>query len=163
MVGQDIFDVVIILVLTFFAIRGYLVGFVGEVAAIVSLVGGFWVAHTFHTLLAEKITFVSEPLWRNMAAYVILFVAVVIAVAIMARVLQRILSFAFVSWADKLAGGVMGLAKGLIVCSIAFVVLGQFCANADFYKNSRVRPYFSTFIDTVRSSLPQDVVQKFHI
>lgn len=163
MVGQDIFDVVIILLLTFFAIRGYIVGFVGEVAGIVSLVGGFWVAHTFHAQLADKITFLSEPLWRNMAAYVILFVAVVIAVAIVARVLQKITTFAFVAWADHLGGAVMGLAKGLIVCSIAFVVLGQFCANADFYKNSRVRPYFTTFIDTVRDALPPDVVKKFKL
>ena len=43
--GQDIFDTATILILTFFAIRGYLNGFVGEVAAIVSLIGGFWAAH----------------------------------------------------------------------------------------------------------------------
>lgn len=161
--GQDIFDTSIVLILTFFSIRGYLNGFVGEVAAIVSLVGGFWVAHTFHPELAKHLSFVTEPVWRNMAAYVLLFIGVVIAVAILARILQRILSFAFVSWADHLGGGILGFAKGLILCSIAFIALNKFCANADFYKSSRVRPYFNAFIAQVRTALPPDIVKKFSI
>jgi len=146
--GQDIFDTATILILTFFAIRGYLNGFVGEVAAIVSLIGGFWAAHTFHPLLAS---------------YVIIFIAVIIAVAIIAKILQRILQFALISWADRVAGGILGLAKGIIIFSIIFILLNKFCANADFYKHSRVRPYFTAIINQIRTSLPPDIVKRFNI
>ena len=55
--GQDIFDVIIVRVLTAFAARGFWAGFVGEVAGLLSIVGGFWVSHHFHTVLAPHLTF----------------------------------------------------------------------------------------------------------
>lgn len=161
--GQDIFDTAIILLLAFFTIRGWLNGFVGEIAAIVSLIGGFWAAHTFHKDLAPQLTFVSDPLWQNMGAYIIIFVAVIIAVAMVAKLFQRILSFAFIAWADRVFGAMLGLAKGLILCTIAFVVINKFFATAEFFQQSRVRPYFASFIEQVRTLLPPDVVKRFSL
>ena len=161
--GQDIFDTAVILLLTFFTIRGWLNGFVGEIAAIVSLIGGFWAAHTFHKDLAPQLTFVSDPLWQNMVAYVAIFVAVIIAVAVVAKLFQRILSFAFIAWADRVFGALLGLAKGLILCTIAFLFINKFFATAEFFQHSRVRPYFATFIDEVRTHLPPDLVKRFSI
>ena len=94
--GQDIFDVIIVLVLTAFAARGFWTGFVGEVAGLLSIVGGFWVSHHFHTVLAPHLTFITEPAWRNIASYVLLFLGVLIAVGLLARLLQKLLAFSFV-------------------------------------------------------------------
>ena len=90
--GQDIFDVIIVLVLTAFAARGFWTGFVGEVAGLISIVGGFWVSHHFHTVLAPHLTFITEPAWRNIASYVLLFLGVLIAVGLLARLLQKLLA-----------------------------------------------------------------------
>ena len=43
LMGQDIFDVIIVLVLTAFAARGFWTGFVGEVAGLISIVGAWYV------------------------------------------------------------------------------------------------------------------------
>ena len=52
--GQDIFDVIIVLVLTAFAARGFWTGFVGEVAGLISLVGGFLLASSGLGILGIK-------------------------------------------------------------------------------------------------------------
>ena len=117
--GQDIFDLIIVLALVFFAGRGFVRGFVGEVAGVVSLVGGFWAAHAYHSLLSPRLTAIADPAWRTIAAYVLIFLAVILVVAVLARLLQKILSFSFVSWADRLAGGLLGLAKGVLLCALA--------------------------------------------
>lgn len=161
--GQDILDITIILILFFFTIRGYFNGLVGEVAAIVSLVGGFLAAHHCHPLLAPHLDFIAEPMWRTAAAYVIIFVAVVVGVALAARLIQRLLSLAFATWLDRLGGGFFGLAKGIVVCSLIFLILGKFFSTADFYQNSRVRPYMVSIIDQIRTSLPPDIVKKFSL
>ncbi|MDO5537813.1 MAG: CvpA family protein [Desulfovibrionaceae bacterium] len=161
--GQDIFDLTFILILFFFTIRGYFNGLVGEVAAIVSLVGAFWVAHTFHDKLAPQLTFIAEPAWRTMASYVLLFIAVVIAVALAARMLQRLLKLAFASWADHLGGGLFGLAKGILLCSLIFILMGKFFSTSDFYKNSRVRPYMTAITEQIRASLPPDLISRFKL
>lgn len=98
-------------------------GFVGEVAGVVSLVGGFWAAHAYHSLLSPRLTAIADPAWRTIAAYVLIFLAVILVVAVLARLLQKILSFSFVSWADRLAGGLLGLAKGVLLCALALLVL----------------------------------------
>lgn len=156
--GQDIFDLIVVLILVYFTIRGFLHGFVGEVAGLVSLIGGFWAANACHADLAPHLQFIADPSWRVIAAYILIFVAFIIAVAIIARILQKILSFAFVSWADKLAGGALGLSKGILLCSLVLVFLQKFFHNAPFLQHSRVLPYFNTLMTHIRSWLPPELV-----
>ena len=161
--GQDIFDLIIVLILVFFGTRGFISGFVGEVAGLVSLLGGFWAAHHYHALLAPRLTLIVDPSWRVIAAYVLIFLGVIISVAILARILQKILSFSFVSWADKLAGGMLGLAKGILLCSLALLFLQKFFAGAPFMQHSRVLPYFNALMIQVHGWLPPDLTARLGI
>ena len=161
--GQDIFDLVIVLLLTLFTARGFLHGFVGEIAGIVSLLGGFWAAHQYHAALASRLTFVADPGWRVIAAYVCIFLVVIVGVALVARLLQKVLSFSFVSWADKMAGGLLGLAKGVLLCSLALLVLQKFFADAPFMQNSRTLPYFNALMAQVHGWLPPDLTSRLGI
>ena len=156
--GQDIFDLIIVLALVFFAGRGFVHGFVGEVAGVVSLVGGFWAAHAYHSLLSPRFTAIADPAWRTIAAYVLIFLAVILV-----RLLQKILSFSFVSWADRLAGGLLGLAKGVLLCALALLVLQKFFHDAPFMQHSRVLPYFNALMEQVRTWLPPDLVSRLGI
>jgi membrane protein required for colicin V production len=155
--GQDIFDLIIVLILVFFAARGFIQGFVGEVAGLVSLLGGFWAAHHYHQLLAPRLTMLTDPAWRVIAAYVLIFLGVIISVALLARILQKILSFSFVSWADKLAGCLLGLAKGVLICSLVLLFLQKFFAGAPFMQHSRALPYFNALMYQVHGWLPSDL------
>ncbi|MBB5143189.1 CvpA family protein [Desulfovibrio intestinalis] len=158
--GQDIFDLIVVLTLAFFAGRGYINGFVGEVAGIVSLLGGFWVAHNYHDMLSPHLAFITDPGWRTIAAYVLVFLGVLIAVALLARLLQKILSFSFVSWADRMAGAALGLAKGALLWSLGMIVLQKFFSHAAFMQHSRVLPYFTALTAQVRGWLPPDLVSR---
>ena len=157
---QDIFDLIVVLTLAFFAGRGYLNGFVGEVAGIVSLLGGFWAAHTYHHLLSPHLTLISDPGWRTIAAYVLVFLGVLISVALLARLLQKILSLSFVSWADRLAGAALGFAKGALLWSLCMLVLQKYFSQAAFMQHSRVPPYFVALSAQVRGWLPPDLVSR---
>ena len=138
-------------------------GFVGEVAGLVSLLGGFWAAHHYHALLAPRLTLIVDPSWRVIAAYVLIFLGVIISVAILARILQKILSFSFVSWADKLAGGMLGLAKGILLCSLGLLFLQKFFAGAPFMQHSRALPYFNALMTQVHGWLPPDLTARLGI
>lgn len=161
--GQDIFDVIVVLVLVFFTFRGFWNGFVGEVADLVSLVGGLWAAHRFYPLLADHLTFISEPAFRQLAAFVLIFIAAIILVALVARILQKILSFTFVAWVDKLAGGILGLAKGVLLCAIVLLFLKKILGDMLFLQNSRALPYFTSLIGQIRAWLPPEVLNFFNI
>ncbi|GFH62491.1 MAG: colicin V production family protein [Candidatus Desulfovibrio kirbyi] len=159
--GQDIFDLITVLVLVFFAARGYLRGFIGEVSGIASLAGGLWAAHVWHARLAERLTTaIQDPSWRTIAAYALIFFAVILFVAILSRALQKIISFSFVAPADKAAGCLLGLVKGVILCALLLLVLQKFFYDAPFMQYSRAMQYFNIVIEQVRTLLPQDVLVK---
>lgn len=158
--SQDIFDLVIVVTLLFFAIRGVRNGFVGEIAGIASLVGGFWAAKTWVGALAPRLQFISDPAWRPLAASVIIFIVVMLAIGLIARLVQKMLSWSFAGWIDKLAGFFLGLAKGVLIWALLFIVLEKLFSDAQFMRDSRAVPYFSALIDQIRAWLPPDIVGK---
>ena len=158
--GQDIFDLAVVLILVFFTVRGFFNGFVGEVAGLVSLLGGFWAARTYHGHLAPQLTFIADPTWRTLAAYVFIFIGVIIIVSLLAYILKKILSFSFVTWADKIAGGLLGLTKGVLLCALALLLVQKMFGNAAFLQQSRVVPYFNALLAQIRTWLPPDILTR---
>jgi membrane protein required for colicin V production len=154
---QDIFDLIVVLTLVFFAGRGYLNGFIEEVAGFASLLGGFWAARLWHPFLAARLNFISEPSWRVIAAYVLIFLAVILLVGILARVLQKILTFSFALWADKTIGLLVGFAKGLLLCALLLMILQKFFSGEPFMRLSRTLPYLDALMQMIRGWLPQEL------
>ncbi|MDR3320418.1 MAG: CvpA family protein [Desulfovibrio sp.] len=155
--GQDIFDLIVVLALIFFAGRGFLHGFVGEMAGLVSLLGGFLAAQAWHPLIADRLVFISELAWRVIAAYVLVFLAVILVVGLLARVFQKILTFSFISWADKVAGMLVGFVKGMLLCVLVLIVLQKFFHNEPFMRQSRTLPYLNALMEQVWAWLPQEL------
>ncbi len=83
-----------------------------------------------------------------------------IVVAVAARVLKKIISFSFASWADRLAGGLLGLAKGVIIWGLLLIIILNLFQNAEFVKDSRVIPYFRALIEQIRELLPPDIAAR---
>lgn len=158
--GQDIFDLIVILVLVFFTGRGMYNGFIGEAAGIVALVGGFWAANTFLPTVAPKLTFVADPTWRPLAAYALIFIGVMLLVAIVAQILRKILQLSFTIWIDRIAGLALGLCKGLLVCSVILLIVQKFFYDADFVKHSRTLPYLQHIMQQIRDWLPDDLTSR---
>ena len=155
--GQDIFDLVIIVSLVFFTLRGVRAGLVGEVAGLASLVGGFWAARTFHGLVSPHLTFIAASGWRTPVAYAVVFAGVMFGVGLVARLLKKLVAFSFATWADRLAGGVFGLAKGVLIWALLLIVAEKLFLNDAFLRDSRVMPYFQALVRQLRAWLPPDM------
>lgn len=158
--GHDIFDLVIIVTLVFFTLRGASNGFVGEVAGIFSLVGGFWAARAWNGQVAPYLDFIADPGLRSIAACALIFVVVMLAIGLLARILKKIVAFSFVAWADRLAGALLGLCKGLLIWALVFIVLEKLFQDAAFMRDSRALPYFSALIDQIRQWLPPELASR---
>lgn len=161
--GQDIFDLVIILTLVFFTLRGAGVGLVGEVAGVVSLVGGFWAARAWHGLVSPHLAFITSEGWRTLAAYGLVFVGVMLGVGLVARLLRKAVALSFASWADRLAGAFFGLAKGVLIWALVLIVAEKLFQNDAFMRDSRVMPYFHALVAQLRAWLPPDITARFGI
>lgn len=158
--GPDIFDLVIVITLALFTIRGATDGFVGEVAGIFALIAGFWAARAWNAQLAPYLTFIGNPSWRIAAACAILFLVAMIAIGFLARILKKIMAFSFAAWIDRFAGAILGLVKGVLLWALVIVLLEKLFQDAQFLRESRALPYFDAIIDQFRQWLPPDLANK---
>lgn len=152
--GADVLDLIVVVSLALFVLRGLSNGFIGEIAGILSLLAGFWAARTFNMQLVPHLTFIHGPDFRNLAAVVILFIGAMLLVGILARVLKKIVALSFASWIDRILGGLLGLAKGIIIWTLIIIVLEKFFRDAPFMQQSRCLAYFAAIVDFVRPWLP---------
>ena len=118
-------DVILILPLVVGLVRGLMHGFISEIIAIVVVIlgvlGARFGAPAFSAWLLTQFAWPQGVC--DVVAYTLLFLAVAILLSIAARLLTKFLRAIHLGWANRLMGGVFGIAKyGLIVLIIVFAM-----------------------------------------
>jgi membrane protein required for colicin V production len=107
-------DLIIALVLAWFAYRGYSKGLVIELVSLVALVLGIYVAMFFSDVTADFLVeyFNVGKKYLSLIAFVLTFILVVIGVVTIGRVLEKVIDILLLGFLNKLTGGVFGVLKG---------------------------------------------------
>ncbi|MBQ7456766.1 MAG: CvpA family protein [Desulfovibrio sp.] len=161
--GSDIFDLLVILVLVFFALRGYWNGFILEFTGIVSLILAFVVANTAHPHLSPSMEFITNPTLRTILTYILLFVATILICSLLSRFLLRIRDFPLTRWIDTVAGFCFGLAKGILICTLLLYIIQAIFGDTSVIQKSRTIPYLSSLIAQIQAWLPEDLAAKMSL
>lgn len=118
-------DIIIAIPLLFGLVRGLMRGFIIEVASLVALILGVYGAIHF-SFFAEGLLKDNADLEGNtlsLAAFALTFIAIVILIHIGARFLQKILQMAALGIVNRIAGGVFGLVKWVLMLSYLLVFI----------------------------------------
>ena len=126
-------DVLLLLPMLFGLVRGLMRGFISEIIAIVVVILGvlgarIWGAQLSAWLLAQ---FAWPQGVCDAVAYTLLFLAIAVILSILARLLNKLMKAINLGWANRLAGGVFGLAKYGIVVLVAVFALNK--TNESFH------------------------------
>lgn len=123
-------DVLAVGVLGIAALRGLLIGMIREGFSLLALAGAVIGVRLFADPLAVWLRQDAGVGWSDfsvrLAAGAMLVVGVVGAVVIVGRVLRRGVRAAGLGWADRLGGGLLGTAEGLLV--VGLVLAGTLAA-----------------------------------
>lgn len=113
-------DIILLVPLAYGLIRGFFRGFFKEMASLVGVVLGIFVANWLGLDFAAFLQahFGWSPQVAQPAAYIVLFLVVAIALNVVAWLLAKVLSAANLGWVNKLAGGLFGLLKFALVLSL---------------------------------------------
>ena len=157
------FDILVIIILAYGLIRGVFRGVVREISSIIGVLGGFYAAYTYYPRVAQLISpWITDPGYRNILSFLLIFSAVVILVAILAVVIKYLLNIAYMGWIDRVSGAVFGFAKGLLVCCVIFIVLTAFLPKgAPLIKQSTLAPYGAKASEIMAGVLSKDMKNKF--
>lgn len=116
-------DVVLVIVVGLFAIRGFWRGFTREIFALIGLVGGVAVAGAYYPDAAVMLPPEVPEIARPAIGFLGVFVAVALAAKLVGLVVQRILGFVLLSPLDRLGGILFGAAKGLALIALGVIVV----------------------------------------
>ncbi|MEO0265110.1 MAG: CvpA family protein [candidate division WOR-3 bacterium] len=121
--GIDIFTLVL---LSFFALRGILVGFIKEVLSLVGLVVAVFVSLKFSDLMSFYLKGIKDPLLLKVASILILFVLVIFLTQLVIFLIRKALKPTFISVLDRLLGFSLGLLEGIILSGTILYFAGRF-------------------------------------
>ncbi|OKY75719.1 MAG: hypothetical protein BM485_08385 [Desulfobulbaceae bacterium DB1] len=140
---MSLLDAIVIILLVIFLARGIWTGLVRQIASIAALIIGFVIAGRYYGESAGFVTpFISNQQAGFFVAYLLLFAASFGAVILLGLFLKQVINLSLLGWFDKLLGGVLGLAKAVLLSCLLIMGLALFISGANpFFRNSLCYPY----------------------
>ncbi|SFB00886.1 membrane protein required for colicin V production [Flavobacterium swingsii] len=117
---MGIIDIVLGALLVFGFYKGFKNGLFVELASLISFFVGIFVAVKFSYIMSDFLTkLVSwSPKTIQVSAFILTLLLVVVAIHLLAKVFTGIVSFAFLGWANTLAGGLFATIKTALLIGI---------------------------------------------
>ena len=135
-------DILVILLCSFFVLRGLWVGFVRQIASMLALVLGFVLAGQYYGRSAFLLeSFISNDQLGFLVTYCLIFGLAFLATIFVGLGLRRVVQITMLDWFDRSMGGVLGGVKGLFLSCIVFMTLAIFIAgDSSLFTKSRLYP-----------------------
>lgn len=157
-------DYIIIAVLGLSIMVGLWRGLVSEVLALVVWVAAFWAAWVFGPVLAVHLeSWIRLPSLRIIGAYVVCFVLVLVVGALLRVLARKLIDGVGLAGPDRVLGGVFGLARGILLVTLAVFLVGFTAFTRDaWWRESILLPRFRQAAVWMEHHTPQDVGKYLH-
>ena len=120
LVAMNWLDWTLLALLAAAAVRGFFRGFVVEIASLVAVILGIWVASRYNARVAA---WVGMDAQHEVISFIVTFIGVLIVVHLMAKVITRAMDLAMLGLPNKVAGTFFGALRAAFVLSVALNIL----------------------------------------
>lgn len=129
-------DIVFAVLLCYALYKGIKNGLFVELASLIALVAGIFVAIKFSYLvkniLETKVSW--EPKYIEITAFALTFILVVVIIYLSAKLLTKIADFAYLGWINKLAGALFSVLKTILLLSVVILLFEKININNTLVK-----------------------------
>lgn len=121
---MNLFDIIILSVLCFFALKGLFRGLVNEASSLAGLFLGGWLAYRFHPLLAAPIkSSLHLPAHiSSFLAFIIILLATGICAHIIGNIITGALRLVMLGSFNRIGGLLIGVAEGALLLCLVFSI-----------------------------------------
>ncbi|HXM20827.1 MAG TPA: CvpA family protein [Terriglobales bacterium] len=136
-------DWVIVAVIIVSVIQAAISGFFHEAFGIAGLVFGYLLAAWNYQRLAARFAPHLKSMWLGeIAAFLIIFLAVLLLAGIAGRIARYIVKEAGLSSVDRVLGGALGLLRGSLMVAVILMSMAAFTPASTWLEGSELAPYF---------------------
>jgi len=121
---MNMFDIVILILVAYGLINGFIKGFIVEVSGIIALGVGITGAFKFSEILGNYlIIYIDwEPKIIQIVSFILLFIGIVYIISLLAKMLTKALKLILLGGINRLLGALFGILKWmLILCALTLV------------------------------------------
>jgi len=162
---MSLFDGIIIAITLILAIKGFFNGFIKEIAGLVGIIGGLFLASKFYhqagVYINENLITIKNASAVDLVGFIAVFIGFWIVAVFVGFLLGKILKISSLGIFDKLLGMAFSGAKFFILVSIVFALLYkvEFIKEkiTSFTKNSFIFPVMVKIGDEIINLKPQDI------
>lgn len=138
-------------------------GFVFELFSLVGTVFGYLIAAWEYPSVARYLApYVNSSVVAAGAAFLLIFVAVVVLSGIVGRIAKWAAKSAGLRWFDRLLGGAFGFLRGSIAIMVLVMAMASFLPSSETLASSSLAQYFLVAGRAAIYAGPGDLKQKFH-
>lgn len=133
-------DFIIIIILVFSLVRGFIAGLVKELASLAALILGIWGAIKLSAFTAGKLYDYFDMTGRyvGIIAFIITFLLIVVAIHFVGIIADRFIDAISLGFLNRLLGIVFGVFKTALILSVIFVVLNAIDAKHPFLPKDKI-------------------------
>lgn len=152
---MNIIDIILIVILIFAAVRGFITGLFSSVASLVAIVAGVFCAiHYSHYVEAEFQNSVLE--WSSntykIASFAITFLVVILIIIFLGKLLTKLADISSLGLLNKFLGGIFGALKWSLLLSVIFLLFDKFNKTIPFVNEETLEE--SILFSPVKSIIP---------
>ncbi len=151
-------DLIIIVFLVFGLARGFINGFIKELASLLALVLGIWGAIKFSTFTAAKLYdyFDMTGQYVGIAAFLITFIIIVIIIHFIGLAVDKFVETISLGFLNSLLGIVFGIFKTVLILSVIFVILNAIDAKHHFLPRKQIEEskFYNSIADVAPAIFP---------
>ncbi|OLN27791.1 hypothetical protein DVDV_1954 [Desulfovibrio sp. DV] len=156
----NIADLSLAIIWLFFAVRGYMRGLVKEAGSLAAIITAFYLAGSYHKVLAPNLSEYISGNYAGTAAYLLIFTVALMGVWFVALAISGIVKVTMTQWADRFFGGGFGLVKGVILTAVLLFLLRLAMPDPDFLKGSMLVPVLDKVSGKLVNYIPPDINEK---
>jgi membrane protein required for colicin V production len=160
---MSIADWIIIGFLVLSVTTAAIAGFFHEAFKLAGLVVGYLLAAWQYHRLAEWFApHLKSPWFGEIAAFLIIFFAVLIVAGLAGRIARYAMKKAGLSTIDRFLGAVLGLLRGALVVAVVLTAMAAFAPAAKWLVGSEFAPYFLVGGRAAVWLAPSELRQRFY-
>lgn len=158
---MSMLDLIVVLVLIFAVVRGLMRGLVDTLFSLAAWILAFAIGKWGALMVAPLLPIaVENPAIRYFAGFVLVFLVVLIGVLLLGHALASLIKAAGLGSADTVLGGVLGLAKGLVILVGLTLAAGlTSLPRTDFWKQAALSGSLQAMALRALPLLPKDVAK----
>lgn len=163
-------DFVIVALLVYGLIQGFIDGLIIEVAELAALVLGIWGAIHFSWWTADKLEgwFDMTSQWTGIISFAATFVGIMIVVFLIGKLLDTLLKAIALGFVVKSLGAIFGVLKVAVILSVLFVFLNTIDQKKHFLPSATINNslFYNPIADLVPAIFPMveggDLIDSFN-